>query len=981
MLVLLSVVLTSQIPIVGAIRVEEGSVGSQSSVDSGRSNRSHLGIGALDTEQCTTKVSQWYCCSTRGGKCKNKPERSVCDETKGMDCDWTFTGRVCTCESNHCFDEKTKSCVKKEELPVTVGPEKSRSTKSVKIEDMFKSIGSGVVETGEALGSGLGSLGEDALAVVTSPFREMGKKGALYFSGVFAGSALNSDLDSVEEWLQYVMSSFVLYHDDPTKSCNIKKGPFGIAGTKPDYGHCNFPLASEDGSPLWEGPLFPYSDGKGNDFNISLRVKAGQVRGLEALQVQSSRCFGNVVSNGGLCKLELAPSGKDEENLAVTDLEVEIFCEGKCSIQDQVLGVLSSDDAIEVGKHVYVYKEGSPRYGDKCKSEKHVITRNFVRCNREGKECLRHCLETVSGKNRGCWHGKNILTESQWKKECEGWVSRGAKFVARRLATWMGGTAESSNSRVTLLYRKFNAKLVDVKVRADVYIFRTRSLSEVVNKDEETKEDSSKTMLARTLDGAFGGISKALNVIAHPVAATSTQKELIEKYKFNLQPKKFPNGTVEGYELVTCSQFTWDEKAEDYSLPPLKKCQKIRIVNLELLANQADYLEVEEISSKQDQEKAVAGSPGIVLSIVAKLARMMFVRFAVKLQVPDDKDGSLKYCKDMWTKRDKKEKEHAVGILCKASDVLTKDPDEVGDGVDARYDFEVVELKPVWDELRKKNFQYVGLRGGYNLQFCRVLRVQDPETKLLPGSVVCDLDAPLEEGTQKLINGSLPEEARFRLEPIGKNNVPSTISIGGGSSSAEASCENCEEKAEETAKEEVDAELSDKADVDSELAIRLVSVTTNQYCRLRTQVFDGFFFDKKKKLLACDKIAPGPSDLDGHTELVLRLSGNTDGLVPSPYWNFIIVLSLSCVGASAGFTGGKWAALLGGAGMIATFTAVVGGTAAGAAAGYYITEYLSNNYHLDGIMLRYLLNMKMQALGQQILFAIESALDFELPRP
>ncbi|CAE7881087.1 unnamed protein product [Symbiodinium microadriaticum] len=203
------------------------------------------------------------------------------------------------------------------------------------------------------------------------------------------------------------MSSFVLYHDDPTKSCNIKKGPFGIAGTKPDYGHCNFPLASEDGSPLWEGPLFPYSDGKGNDFNISLRVEAGQVRGLEALQVQSSRCFGTSAGFWGLCKLELAPSGKDEENLAVTDLEVEIFCEGKCSIQDQVLGVLSSDDAIEVGKHVYVYKEGSPRYGDKCKSEKHVITRNFVRSHKEDRRELRG-LETVSGKNRGCWHGKSL---------------------------------------------------------------------------------------------------------------------------------------------------------------------------------------------------------------------------------------------------------------------------------------------------------------------------------------------------------------------------------------------------------------------------------------------------------------------------------------------------------------------------------------------------------------------------------------------
>ncbi|OLP74933.1 hypothetical protein AK812_SmicGene45371 [Symbiodinium microadriaticum] len=56
---------------------------------------------------------------------------------------------------------------------------------------------------------------------------------------------------------------------------------------------------------------------------------------------------------------------------------------------------------------------------------------------------------------------------------------------------------------------------------------------------------------------------------------------------------------------------------------------------------------------------------------------------------------------------DKKEKEHALGILCKASDVLTKDPDEVGDGVDARYDFEVVELKPVKSALDKEAPAYL----------------------------------------------------------------------------------------------------------------------------------------------------------------------------------------------------------------------------------------------------------------------------------
>mmetsp|Transcript_38289 Transcript_38289/g.88514 ORF Transcript_38289/g.88514 Transcript_38289/m.88514 type:complete len:813 (-) Transcript_38289:189-2627(-) len=812
----------------------------------------------------------------------------------------------------------------------------------------------------------------------------MGKQGAMYFSGKFAGSALNDDIDSVEKWLHYIMSSFVLYHDQANKSCNVASGVFGMGSSKPDYGHCYLPLAQEDGAPLWEGPIFPYSDGKGNDFNISLMVKADQIRGLESLQVQSSRCFGNIVSNGGLCKLELSPG---REGITVTNLEVEIFCQGSCSLSEHIASALKLSNVIDIGKTVMIYKEGM---NQKCTGPQYVVVRNIFRCDGQGKKCNRYCLQDPATKRSGgCWDKSNLLTE----KECAGVVKQLGDYSLsgfRKLKSWAGyssNSGEAKSSRVSLLYRKFNAVLKDVKVRTDVYIFRTRSLIQVVNEDEEAKTDESKNVLARGLDAAFGGVAKALDMIAHPTSATKSQRELIEKYKFNLQPKRDKFGNVLGYELVTCSQFVWNPETEDYDQPPLKKCQKIRLVNLELLATKPDYLEVQELARQEEDDSVSGGAPGVILSIVAKLARMMFIRTSVTMMAPDPDDPTTsRFCKDMWTKGATEDKSYAVGVLCSASKLLEKDEDEVGEGIDARFEFEIVELKPKWNDGLKKNEIYVGIRGGYDLDFCRVLTVQDPKTKLAPGMVVCDFKAPNEEGTRIVLDGTLPEEAIFKLEHIKRNDVKSTVTLGAGASSAESACDDCEEKSTESAQAEVESEMNDNANVLNELPIRLYNTKTQKYCSIEKQKFKTYagMFTKTKKLLSCTKdieLTPDKPDIDSYTELLMTLSGNTDSLVPSQYWNFLIVISLSCIGATAGLTAGKWTALLGGAGMLATFTTVVGTAAAGAAAGYYISESLKNNWHIDGIMLRYLLKVKFQALGQQILFAIESALDFELPRP
>ncbi|CAJ1457391.1 unnamed protein product [Effrenium voratum] len=913
------------------------------------------GFGTINGQECQTQLKSLFCCSTTNGACKDS--RLDCHGRAGMGCSWSFKGRICECDSNHCFDPATNTCQKKDALPVVVGPEGRQKSTSVGVEDFLDVL--------EVTASSSVAVVTTGLDVATSPFQTIGKKGGMFFAGAFAGSQLNKDINKVEEWLQYVLSSFVLYHDNATKSCN-KAPTWKVSYATVDYGHCHFPLAQENGTALWEGPLYSYDGGAGHKFNISLKVKADQVRCLEKLQVTKSRCFGNIISDGGLCKLELAPGSKCP--ISVTNLEVEIFCEGQCSLQSQVKKLLTWDEAdnsIEVGKKVYIYKPDSTRYRTECSGQLHVIEKNIIRCNGEGNFCLRHCMGSV-----GCWHASNLLTE----KYCESRITRGA----RAAFGWLAGRlpdASAANSRTTLLYRKFNAELNKVKVRADVYVYRTRSLFEAVDEEQDDDDDRRKSSIMRSLNEAFGGIGRSLKIIRTQEEANARQLELIKKYKFNMQPKKTKDGKPQGYELVVCNQGVWNEATQDYDLPPLKKCQKVRAVNLQILATQADYLEIQEISSSQNQDTSLTGgSPGIVLSLAAKVARTMFARFSVNMAGIDPTSGTSKFCKDMWKSGSTPEKSFAVGVRCDSSNIMDdNDPDEVGDGVDARYEFEIVELKPVWNAARKRNQQQIGIRGGYNLQWCRVLTQDDRKTKLKAGALICDLDLPTEEGGLGLVrDGAMPPEAIFKMEQIGSNDVGSPVVL---SNSNDASGD-CADGNDAEAREQVRDGLADGANVSQRLQVRIVSIANGKVCRIQQVLLEkGLFRDTTKKLMVCDA-NPDASD----TSQLTTLTGYTDGLVPSPYWNLLIVLSLSCMGTALGWTGGKWAALLGGAGMIVSAATVVVGTAAGAAGGFVLSGYLANEHHLDGIMLRYLLNRKLQGVGQYILWCIEFALDFELPR-
>lgn len=304
------------------------------------------------------------------------------------------------------------------------------------------------------------------------------------------------------------MASFVLDHDEaPKKYCN-KASTLSIGSAKVDYGKCFLSLAYPDGAPLWEGPIYSYSDGRGNDFNISLMVKANHIRCLEKLQVQKSRCFGNMIADGGICQLELAPP--NDCLLNVTDLEVEIYCEGKCKVQDHIKGMLTwgeADNALEIGRKVYIWKEGSKKWNKKCKGELMTIQKSINACDLNGKNCKRHCLVSSEGKATGCFHAKNLLTE----KYCESWWKSGARYALSTIGNWVN--TETSDSRVTLVYRKFNAILKEVKVRTDVYIFRTRSLEEAIKEDAADVENPrTKSSITKSFESAFGSLKEQPSV-------------------------------------------------------------------------------------------------------------------------------------------------------------------------------------------------------------------------------------------------------------------------------------------------------------------------------------------------------------------------------------------------------------------------------------------------------------------------------------
>lgn len=234
-------------------------------------------------------------------------------------------------------------------------------------------------------------------------------------------------------------------------------------------------------------------------------VKANQIRCLEKLQVQKSRCFGNMIADGGICQLELAPP--NDCPLNVTDLEVEIYCEGKCKVQDHVKAMLTwgeADNTLQIGRKVYIWKEKSKIWNKKCKGELMTIQKTLHACDLDGKNCHRHCLVSSEGKNKGCFHAKNLLTE----RYCESWWKSGARKALSTIGSWVN--TETSDSKVPLIYRKFNAVLREVKVRTDVYIFRTRSLEEASQEDADDAENPrTKSSITKSFESAFGSLKRA----------------------------------------------------------------------------------------------------------------------------------------------------------------------------------------------------------------------------------------------------------------------------------------------------------------------------------------------------------------------------------------------------------------------------------------------------------------------------------------
>jgi len=122
----------------------------------------------------------------------------------------------------------------------------------------------------------------------------------------------------VEKLLQWALGNFVFENDDPAKSCDTQSNGQGSSisywTASPDVGNCKLDFSNiptpED--PIYSAPLTQYSHGKtGVDelkFNISLSTKICQLRCLEGLQVQQSKCYSNLLSDGGFCDLELAPT-------------------------------------------------------------------------------------------------------------------------------------------------------------------------------------------------------------------------------------------------------------------------------------------------------------------------------------------------------------------------------------------------------------------------------------------------------------------------------------------------------------------------------------------------------------------------------------------------------------------------------------------------------------------------------------------------
>jgi len=354
----------------------------------------------------------------------------------------------------------------------------------------------------------------------------------------------------------------------------------------------------------------------------------------------------------------------------VTDVEIRFYCEGHCDVDSHITGLLHDTSAFEVGEVVYAEKKmpdgthitfhGHQFNG--CKGgARAVIAKTIVRCppsvtDESSSSCFRYCLESADDKNvsLGCWTRENLYHE----KDCSN-----TKRIGRWIVEQVRGsdTGKPVDSERTLLYRKVNVRLNDVKVRARAYLHKTRSLMEVAN-EEPTEEKRSRAY--ESMVGAFGKVKGALRAARHPVEFIRSNLDLIKQYKLNVKEVTNDEGEVVGVEIVSCNLMTDNPETHLKDLPPLPKCYRLDIADLQIFTSRSDYLVVEETASREDRraQQGILGrmahdagriaseglglrNVGFVLAVVTKTARMAFARDVVMIKAMDPRGQEEVLCR------------------------------------------------------------------------------------------------------------------------------------------------------------------------------------------------------------------------------------------------------------------------------------------------------------------------------------------------
>jgi hypothetical protein len=517
-------------------------------------------------------------------------------------------------------------------------------------------------------------------------------------------------------------------------------------------------------------------------------------------------------------------------------------------------------------------------------------------------------------------------------------------------------------------------------------------LQEVVNEAPQEKRSGLADQFTKFVKNA----KLIPKVLRHPREWLMSDKELIKSHDMNVKEVKEANGKVIGYELVTCSNPVWNEDKKDYD-PPYEKCFKIDIADLQLLATKSDYVRIEELAAWQHPPKgwnavlrklmAIPGAlfgailgyenTGLVLAACERIIRMMFVRDVVTLSI----DG--KYCKDKWhepwwlSSVNSPDAAYAVGVKCESTDLNATEDEDQKRGINAAFDFELVELFPTWNAARNRNDMNVAIRGGYNLQFCRVVGTGETlESGALEGQVICDLDAPVQETTHMVQPDSLPASARFSVEHIGARDRTSSLVVETGTNGQERSnkeeprCIGADCNSTAGVMEDLpDRVAAEASNVPETLVVNLRSQSTGRYCGAapRSYRYKNALWRRDRLMLTCDHAEP----------VAVTLSGNIDPLTPSRFWEVLLILVFSSIFGGIGFAKGGWAMLFAGASAYWLFACVaIGGTF-----GWLFAKgVVMTVFNLDGVMLRYLLKTRCQGIGQGILATVESALVFEFAR-